>query len=348
MNRLSYELIVKFNNKTNNIIEELKRLMLIISSGATMIEISDSFNNNDKLIIKKKLDEYDVPYLNNNGFILIDGNKNSDEIFDVSSKTNLYVIIDNPNLSNIDKYKSLMIDGFRIDDSIIDDNINLSLNRIRNELHKVIFDPKDYELFIVDYDGTILDSMTMWRSFLKLYVESKGFIYTKEIDEEAKYISIYDTAVLLNNKFNMNLPVDAIIDEIDNFGFDIYLNQKLKNGALSFLNNAKKYGAVVLFSATPKALLNPSVNKNKTAIYYDDIISTSDLKISKEDNSGFGYLIDKLNINPKKTIIVEDSIKAIRSAKRLGLKVLAIEDINTYEIDEIRKTADFYCKIEKM
>ena len=40
-----------------------------------------------------------------------------------------------------------------------------------------------YKLFIVDYDGTILDSMRMWRTLLSNFLNEEGIVYNEDIDE---------------------------------------------------------------------------------------------------------------------------------------------------------------------
>ncbi len=43
-----------------------------------------------------------------------------------------------------------------------------------------------YKLFIVDYDGTILDSMRMWETTLSRFLDSENIKYDVDIDDLAK------------------------------------------------------------------------------------------------------------------------------------------------------------------
>lgn len=189
-----------------------------------------------------------------------------------------------------------------------------------------------FKLFIVDYDGTIVDSMGMWRKTCSGFLDTTGVDYEKDIDDVVARMTNYEAAEYVQNKYFPNKSLDDLGEEMSEYVKKQYVLQKLKDNALSLLKTLKKYGRVVLYSATSLELLNSSMEALGIKDYFDYIYSGSELMWSKNDGIGFLKLIETENVSKNEALVVEDSNHAIEGAKKQDIQVLGVEDLENQEV----------------
>ena len=185
---------------------------------------------------------------------------------------------------------------------------------------------KKYKLFIVDYDGTILDSMRMWETTLSRFLDNENIKYDVDIDELAKEQTNIESVEYMNKNYFPNLSFDELSNKMYEFVRKEYVKQKLKNNATILLENLKKQGRVVLFSATALELLNDSFKATGVDKYFDYIYSASEMKTTKTNGIGFNLVINHENISKDEVLVVEDVMHAIEGSKAQNIDVLAIYD----------------------
>ena len=142
---------------------------------------------------------------------------------------------------------------------------------------------KKYKLFIVDYDGTILDSMNMWKTTLSNFLKSENIIFDEDIDEVSKEQTNIESVKYINEKYFPNLSFDELSTKMYDFVRKEYVKQELKENANILLKEIKNIGRVVLFSATATELLNDSFKVNNIDNYFDFVYSASEMNTTKVD-----------------------------------------------------------------
>ena len=75
--------------------------------------------------------------------------------------------------------------------------------------------------------------------------------------------------------------------------------------------------------------------------FFEGAVSCSDYG-SKISPDVFLAAADLIYAIPEETIVFEDSLFAVRTAKKAGFATAAVKDISEKEQDELKKTADFY------
>lgn len=203
----------------------------------------------------------------------------------------------------------------------------------------------DFDYYILDYDGTLIDSMPIWYGFATKYLEYMGIKAKPGLDDRIKYLSNYDTAKILNYEYNLNMTDREVLDSINKFVLTVYPSIPLKEGALEFLNELKRRNKkIYLLSATPKSLLLMSMKALGIRDYFIDIYSSSDLRLSKETGSAFTYVIDAIKANRTNVLIVEDSTLALVACKKLNYNILMMKDFSNKDKEEfiLSKTKYYY------
>ena len=204
----------------------------------------------------------------------------------------------------------------------------------------------EYDLFVVDFDGTIADTMYMWKDICKNFILSMG--KTPEEDVYKKITS--KTNVEIAKYIRDNYIPEYSDEEAVKLFFDYiksqYILQDIKKNAYNLLADINKCGKVVLYSATASDVLNVLLDKFSLREYFAEIYSGSDLGITKRDGTGYLKVIE-LAGGSKKPLILEDAVHAIIGASSQNLDVLAIKDFsNMNQLDIVKEYAKYIIDLD--
>ncbi|MEK6757680.1 MAG: HAD family phosphatase [Nanoarchaeota archaeon] len=191
---------------------------------------------------------------------------------------------------------------------------------------------------IFDMDGVLVDSTKyIWESFNMLLSKFGVQIPDKDIK---KYLgrSLRDQIKMWREDYNLKEEIDFAQFSKDAFEQEIKLIRKnLKDNSelSSLLNSLKKNGfklAVATSSHKLRAykLLEILGIKNK----FEVIITAEDVENHKPSPDVFLKAANKLNVDPKDCVVIEDAVNGIEAAKKGGMKAIAL-------ITKFHKREDF-------
>ena len=101
------------------------------------------------------------------------------------------------------------------------------------ELDNIIDNKK---LLVFDMDGTLLDSMELWRYLGRIYLKSKGKEVEDNLEEVIDCMTLEESASYFKSNYNLNEDINVIEKEIISFIEKKYLNDiPLKNGVKKYL-----------------------------------------------------------------------------------------------------------------
>lgn len=183
-----------------------------------------------------------------------------------------------------------------------------------------------YKLFIVDYDGTLIDSMGMWRHLLSSFLKDNNISFDVDIDEISKEQTNSESVKYIHDNYFSNITYKELENKMYEYVKKQYVLQNEKLGAKAFLKELKKYGKVVLFSATANELLNDSFKTTGLDEYMDYVYSASNMNTTKTNGIGFLKIMELENVKKEDALVVEDIYHAIKGAKEQGFDTLAIYD----------------------
>ncbi len=276
-------------------------------------------------------------------------NVSKEELARISYNVNIPVVaIGGISLDNIKELKNTMIAGISVVSAIFKENdITKATKNLLNEVKKLFFNPDDYKLFIVDYDGTLLNSLPMWDDIASRYIKSKGIEPEPDLDKIVKLQTNDETAEYVSKKYFNNIDPKKLIIDIDSFIEKEYLNIKINKGAIELLNSIKDKGRIVLYTATSRSLIEKSLKINGIDNIFMKLYTSTDFNYSKADGSGFLKLLEKEDIKIEDCIVIEDATHAICGAKSKGFNVLSIATYkNIKDIDKLLISSDYMIKME--
>lgn len=197
-------------------------------------------------------------------------------------------------------------------------------------------------LYIFDMDGTILDSMPIWRNLDENYLKSYNIVPPADLDQIIAPLTLPECA-----NYFISLGVDRdrdyIISEIIDIVKDEYKNNvPLKPNMDSLLEKLYRQGdTICMLTTSDRTYAIPALKRLKIYDYFDAIYTSTELKLDKRTPEIYKAVCKKYNTPPERTTVYEDTLFAVRSAKGAGCHVVAVydEDSDKYW-DEIRRCAD--------
>lgn len=198
---------------------------------------------------------------------------------------------------------------------------------------------------IFDLDGTLVDSMWVWRQIDEDYLNSKGYSVPEKLNSEICHLSFTQTAHYFKERFNLSDSIDTILDDWNKLAYDHYSNNvKLKEGAKVFLDKLKSNNIkIALATSNSYALLETCLKNNDIYEYFDSITTTDEVSNGKNCPDVYLLAAKKINVRPEECIVFEDILPAINGAKAANMTVVAVHDEHSEgELDEIIKSSDKY------
>ena len=198
---------------------------------------------------------------------------------------------------------------------------------------------------IFDLDGTLLDSMPFWENLGSEYLKTKGIEPPKNINKTLKTMSLDQSAEFLKREYSISGGKDEIIKEIISLIENQYrLKVPLKTGVMSFLERLyEKNVKMCSATATDGELAKAALDRLGAAKYFDFIFTCSEAGMGKNTPEFFLKVLELLKTPKHETIVFEDALHAIKSAKAAGFFVVAVYDKSSCEDqEEIRAIADVF------
>ena len=201
------------------------------------------------------------------------------------------------------------------------------------------------EAVIFDLDGTLIDSMWMWKQIDIDYLARHGHALPENLQDCIEGMSFSETAVYFKERFALSDPLDVIKDDWNRMAYDIYVNEvPLKPGVLAFLQYLKQKGIRTgIATSNSKELLQAVLESLGIAEYFDELHTSCEVKRGKPAPDIYLLVADRLEAEPEKCLVFEDIMQGILAGKAAGMKVCAVQDAYSLKQEaEKRETADWF------
>ena len=161
---------------------------------------------------------------------------------------------------------------------------------------------------------------------LSEFLKSENIKFDVDIDKLAKEQTNKESVEYIHENYFSNITKSKLENKMYDFVRIRYIKQILKTNAEVMLSEMKKYGKVVLFSATAKELLEDSFKTNNINRFFDEVYSAGDLNTTKSGGLGYEVVLNLEGFKKEDTLVVEDVNHAIKGARSLNFDTLAIYD----------------------
>ena len=200
---------------------------------------------------------------------------------------------------------------------------------------------------IFDADGTLIDSMHIWRELGARYLESLNVTPEENLSAKLYPMSLEQSCKYLKTHYSLRESESDILSGILGIIEGFYRDEvTLKDGVREFLSAmSDKNIRMVIATSGNRELLSSALTRNGIAEYFEEIFTCSELSTTKHEPDIFMACAEFLGLNPESVGVFEDSLFAIETAKRAGFMTFGVaDDSNIHQWEMIQSTADYSIK----
>ena len=197
---------------------------------------------------------------------------------------------------------------------------------------------------IFDLDGTILDSMFIWDTIGEDYLRSLGKEPKENLAEVFKTFTLTQAAEYYRNNYGIKLSTQEIVEGINNMVAEIYRTKVvLKAGVSNFLKRLQSANVkMCIATVTDRTITEEVLKRLGVYEYFSEIFTCAEVGYNKESPEIYRQALKHFKTAKTETVVFEDTLHAIKTAKEDGFKVAAVYDEHEPLQEEIKKISDYY------
>ncbi len=200
---------------------------------------------------------------------------------------------------------------------------------------------------IFDCDGTLFDSMYLYRNFVTRYLTGRGLVPEEGIEDTIRYMSLWEAAEYVQGVYRLQESAEEIIADCNRMLEHAYLHEiSLRDGVAELLEQLYARGVrMCIATATDRYLVEGALQRAGIDHYFCDIITCGEAGAGKEQPDVFLQALKILKTPLAFTWVFEDARHAVVTAKKCGFPVCAVWDADEQDhAAQIEKQSDIYLK----
>lgn len=206
---------------------------------------------------------------------------------------------------------------------------------------------KNIDAVIFDLDGTLIDSMWVWKSIDDIYIEKYNIQKPHNFHRIMEGMSYTEVATYFKNEFKLPMTVDEIKQDWLEMTLEMYRNDvQLKEGVLEMLTYLKSKNIKMgVATSSSRLLVEAVLNGRQVREYFQAICTSCEVNAGKPEPDVYLKVAKDLQVDPSKCLVFEDVAKGLMAGKNAGMRVSAVEDKgNVTERNNLRLLADYYIR----
>lgn len=201
---------------------------------------------------------------------------------------------------------------------------------------------------VFDLDGTLIDSMEIWREVDEEFFARRGMKVPELYQEQIAHLGFHECARFTIEKYLPKEREQDIIAEWRILSQEKYAAKDgakyFKRGAIEFLNCLHAQGMkMAVATASSEELFLPILKAARVAEYFSCFVTVEQAGKNKGHPDIFELAANRLGEKTGNCFVFEDNLMAIKAAKRAGMHTVGVYDEATRSQRAlIENEADFY------
>ncbi len=201
------------------------------------------------------------------------------------------------------------------------------------------------EAIIFDLDGSMVDSMWMWRAIDIEYLGRFGIALPDNLQSCIEGMSFTETATYFKERFALPDDLDTIKADWNRMAWDKYACEvPLKDGVRELLEYCAGHDIKAgIATSNSRELVENVVGVHGLNRYFGCIMTACDVAKGKPSPDIYLAVASALGVQPENCLVFEDIIPGIQAGKAAGMRVCAVYDpYSEHQDEEKRRLADYY------
>lgn len=254
------------------------------------------------------------------------------------------VAIGGINVDNINKLKGTGADGAAVVSAIFaEQDICAAAKRLCSEMDKALVDKEikteketkrpRFKAAIFDYDGTVVDSMGMWRSTGSSYARKLGAELSDEeadrkLNTQLRGLSLEESAALFREEYGAKGTDEEILADVLDMVFVNYENNiECKKGIIDVLEDLQANGVkMCIATASQRRMIESANARLGIGKYFDKVFTCLELETNKREPDIYMKAAEFFGCDVSEILVFEDVLHAANTAARAGFPVVGVYD----------------------
>lgn len=197
---------------------------------------------------------------------------------------------------------------------------------------------------IFDMDGTLLDSMPVWRALGKNFLISRGITPPEDLRKIIAPLTLTQSADYFQT-LGVTGTTDEIIDALNGYMRAQYETTiEPRENVMQYLDAIRAAGVrCCVATATDEALARICLGRLDLLQYFEFIVSCEDIGVGKTSPAVYHAAAERLGAAPADIAVYEDAPYAAETAKQAGYYVVGVYDPSAERHQErLKLTIDEY------
>ena len=198
---------------------------------------------------------------------------------------------------------------------------------------------------IFDLDGTLVDSMGIWRRVDVEFLIRRGIPLPDDLPQELETMEFMEVARYFRGRFSLPDTPEEIAAEWTDMAMEEYLHKvPTKPGLREFLDYLKEQKIpAAIASSNHRNLVQAALKGHGLEPYFSAVVTCGDVKRAKPEPDVYLEAAKRLDTDPGHCMVFEDIPVGIRAGKSAGMRTCAIQDdYSQCQDKEKRRLADYY------
>lgn len=201
---------------------------------------------------------------------------------------------------------------------------------------------------VFDLDGTLIDSMEIWREIDEEFFARRNMAVPAHYQENIAHLGFRDVAAYTIRNYLPSEKEENVIAEWNAMCREKYSakgsGRYFKEGAVEFLRFLSARGVrMCVATASSPELFAPVLREGGVYGLFSGFLTVEDVKKNKSFPDIFLLAAGKTGAAPEKCVAFEDSLTALLAAKRAGLQTVAVYDASSEaQVPRLKQEADAF------
>lgn len=198
---------------------------------------------------------------------------------------------------------------------------------------------------IFDLDGTLVDSMGIWKEIDIEYLGARGLTLPADLQKSIEGMSFSETAHYFKERFQLSDTIDEIKAAWNQMAWDKYSKEiQFKTGAKEFVKYLREHGIKTgIATSNSIELVKAVLGNHDMEKYFDSIHTSCEVSKGKPAPDIYELVARDLGVKASQCLVFEDVPQGIMAGKNAGMKVCAIADSYSEPfVDKKKEISDYF------